>query len=211
MTAGVLALSRVHFPVSALGPGQRVGIWFQGCSRRCAGCISPDTWDFRQPSLPVSTLVHSLDDWLRQCDGITITGGEPLDQPGALTALVRMLKEQYAKNILLFTGRTFQAARRLLAGAAPCVDAAVCGPYDETASQTLALRGSDNQTLHCLTPAGEVAFASYERAATLRDKKLDLMFDADGSVWFAGIPGRGDMDRLAGLLAARGSALEACR
>jgi anaerobic ribonucleoside-triphosphate reductase activating protein len=211
MNGELLALSRVHFPVSALGPGQRVGIWFQGCSRRCAGCISPDTWGFLQPALAIPAFVHSLDGWLRQCDGITITGGEPLDQPGALTALVRLLKERYAKNILLFTGRAFKAARPLLDKAAPYVDAAICGPYDETAPQTLALRGSDNQTLHCLTPEGEAAFSGYERAATPQDKKLDLMFDADGSVWLAGIPERGDMERLTGFLAARALARETRR
>lgn len=40
-----LALSRMHFPVTTLGPGDRIGIWFQGCSIRCTGCISKDTWD----------------------------------------------------------------------------------------------------------------------------------------------------------------------
>ena len=43
MTARI-ALSRIHFPVTTLGPGRRIGIWFQGCSIRCPGCISMDTW-----------------------------------------------------------------------------------------------------------------------------------------------------------------------
>lgn len=40
-----IAINKIHFPVSTLGFGQRLGIWFQGCSIRCPGCISRDTWE----------------------------------------------------------------------------------------------------------------------------------------------------------------------
>ena len=39
----MLALSRMHFPVTTLGPGNRIGIWVQGCTIRCPGCVSADT------------------------------------------------------------------------------------------------------------------------------------------------------------------------
>jgi anaerobic ribonucleoside-triphosphate reductase activating protein len=39
-----IGLNRVHFPVTALGPGRRIGIWLQGCLIRCPGCMSLDTW-----------------------------------------------------------------------------------------------------------------------------------------------------------------------
>ena len=45
-----LALSRALFPVTTLGPGRRLGIWFQGCSIRCRGCISVDTWPPGEPA-----------------------------------------------------------------------------------------------------------------------------------------------------------------
>ena len=32
---------------TALGPGTRMVIWFQGCRRRCPGCMSPETWDMQ--------------------------------------------------------------------------------------------------------------------------------------------------------------------
>ena len=34
-----------HFPVTALGPGPRLGLWVQGCHLACPGCMSRDTWD----------------------------------------------------------------------------------------------------------------------------------------------------------------------
>ncbi|MDR1662351.1 MAG: radical SAM protein [Azoarcus sp.] len=208
MSESFLALSRVHFPVSALGPGRRVGIWFQGCSRRCPGCISPDTWKFARAALSVADCIRSLDHCLRRCDGVTLTGGEPLDQIAALKALARALKKHYSKSIFLFTGHAYAEALPLLSMLSPDIDAAMCGPYEASQPQTLALRGSDNQTLHCFTPLGESEFSSYERRAEARDKRLDAMFDADGSVWFAGIPARGDMKRLNRFLEERARRLE---
>ena len=200
MTAGPLAsISRIHFPVTALGPGRRLAIWFQGCSFRCPGCVSPETWAFEAPTLPVSELADTLRPRLALFDGLTITGGEPLEQPAALEALVRLLKRRQDKSILLFTGYAFADARPLLRALSPALDAVMCGPFEATLPQTLALRGSDNQTLHCLTPLGKAEFSSYERAAAPRDKRLDAMFDADGSVWLAGIPQRWDMPRLLNL------------
>ncbi len=40
-----ILLNKAHFPVTVLGPGRRIGIWLQGCSIGCAGCISQDTWE----------------------------------------------------------------------------------------------------------------------------------------------------------------------
>src|SRR6185295_15428379 len=76
-----IAVSRIHFPITALGPGSRIGIWLQGCSIRCEGCISMDTWN---PGIGITTLSevarHLAPMW-SQATGITISGGEPFDQP----------------------------------------------------------------------------------------------------------------------------------
>ena len=39
-----IAINKAHFPVTVLGPGRRIGIWLQGCSIHCKGCVSQDTW-----------------------------------------------------------------------------------------------------------------------------------------------------------------------
>ena len=56
-----MRLSRLHHPVTTLGPGRRAGIWFQGCTIRCPGCMSVDTWP-RRPERNVT--VTSVLDWL---------------------------------------------------------------------------------------------------------------------------------------------------
>src|SRR5215831_1013285 len=89
-----ISISRIHFPVSTLGPGQRIGIWFQGCSIRCPGCISMDTWAEGRGITTVEEVINSIIPWLSKADGITISGGEPFDQPDALLELTARIRSK---------------------------------------------------------------------------------------------------------------------
>jgi anaerobic ribonucleoside-triphosphate reductase activating protein len=199
-----LALSRVHFPVTTLGPGRRVGIWLQGCSIRCPGCISADTWAHREPNLEVSAALECIEPWLDECEGVTISGGEPFDQVGGLLALLQAIRARCSADVLVYSGYSFEHIREQPVVSSGLIDALITDPYLAHMPQTKALRGSDNQRLHCLTPLGKQVFASAERETSGRDKRLDVMFDEDGSVWLAGIPQRGDMERLQVLMREQG-------
>jgi len=199
-----LQLSRVHFPVTTLGPGQRLGIWFQGCSIRCSGCISADTWGPGRTVVDVASLLEQVAPWLDQADGITISGGEPFDQFDALLQMLVGLRQRTAADILVYSGHPLEKLQPMLDQARDLIDAVISDPYIEQADQSLALRGSDNQRLTLLTALGRSRLASLERASTPADKALDLMFDATGTVWMAGIPRRGDLLRLRELLRAQG-------
>jgi anaerobic ribonucleoside-triphosphate reductase activating protein len=204
MTSRPIALSRVHYPVQALGPGRRVGIWFQGCSIRCKGCISLDTWAQRPAEQTVERLLHSIEPWIADADGITISGGEPFDQGGALEELLRGLRRQPGKDILVYSG--YPLERLDLSKFAGLIDAIVADPFEVDQPQTLALRGSDNQRLLCLTELGRERLGSFDRPVSEREYALDLMF-ADNQVFMAGIPARGDLARLRLLLAQDGHQL----
>jgi anaerobic ribonucleoside-triphosphate reductase activating protein len=201
-----LCLSRVHFPVTALGPGQRLGIWFQGCSIRCKGCISADTWDKEQAGQRVSLaqLLPQVEPWLAQADGITVSGGEPFDQPEALLALLATLRARHDGDILVYSGYPLERLTVWLERADGLIDALISDPYQKRRTQTLALRGSDNQRLTLLTNLGRVRLGGYARARDPNDRKLDIMFDAKGVAWMAGIPERDDLSRLCELLRLRG-------
>lgn len=199
-----LQLSRVHFPVTTLGPGQRLGIWFQGCSIRCSGCISSDTWGPGRTVVDVATLLEQVAPWLAQADGITISGGEPFDQFDALLQMLVGLRQRTAADILVYSGHPLETLQPMLDQARDLIDAVISDPYLEHAAQSLALRGSDNQRLTLLTALGRSRLAGLERTRTPADKALDLMFDATGTVWMAGIPRRGDLLRLRELLRAQG-------
>ncbi len=88
------------------------------------------------------------------------------------------------------------------------IDALVSDPYEIGTPQTLALRGSDNQRLHYLTPLGERRFAQFDRVREQGDMRLDLMFHEDGSVSMAGIPRADDLRELRRRLAAAGHVVQ---
>jgi len=190
-----IAISRVHFPVTTLGPGRRLGIWFQGCSIRCPGCISADTWAADRGGLELAELFGQIEGWLEQAEGITISGGEPFDQADALGALLRGLRERVSADILVYSGYAFERLERPLAALEGMIDALITDPFVLDAPQRLPIRGSDNQRLHRLTALGRSRFADYD-APGREGGAFDVMFDEDGTVWLAGIPRRGDFERL---------------
>jgi anaerobic ribonucleoside-triphosphate reductase activating protein len=184
----------MHFPVTTLGPGRRVGVWFQGCSIKCAGCISPDTWAVGQGITSLASTLEALAAWAQQADGLTVSGGEPFEQPEALSALIAGWRAMSDTNVLVFTGFAFAKVQPWLERHPGLIDALISEPFEIGTAQTRALRGSDNQTLHVLSDRG-APFAAFERPAVAADRRLDVMFDADGGAWFAGIPARGDFAR----------------
>lgn len=197
-------LSRLHYPVTTLGPGRRIGLWMQGCSIQCAGCISPDTWDAGHGAADISSVVQMLSRWADDADGLTVSGGEPFDQPVALAEVLGAWRSRSSKSVLIFTGYERADIEPWLAVHGAALDAVMTGRFEQHAPQSKALRGSDNQSLHLLTPLGRTEFAGYERPARVDEKRLDVVFDEDGGVWFAGIPARGDMERLRTKLRAAG-------
>ncbi|GEC56703.1 anaerobic ribonucleoside-triphosphate reductase activating protein [Bradyrhizobium japonicum] len=200
-------LSRIHFPVTTLGPGRRIGIWFQGCSIRCPGCISMDTWVHGRGTTVVEAVVEAVSPWLSIADGITISGGEPFDQREALFDLLTGLRTRTDADILVFTGYSWPTICDALAASPSLIDAIVSGPFEIEEAQTMALRGSDNQELHLLTPLGRARFESFDRPIGEKDRAFDVMFDDNGDVWLAGIPARGDFRRLQHMLEGSGSTL----
>lgn len=198
-----VAVSRLHFPVTALGPGQRVGLWFQGCSLRCPGCISVDTWDASLGGTTIAELLGAIEPLVPDASGLTVSGGEPFEQPAALAEVLRFWRRRSATSILVFTGYEIEDVAPWLGRYPGLVDGLMTGPYRSGLGQTIAMRGSDNQRLHKLTPLGQ-EFGAFDRPLTPADRTLDVMFDEDGSAWFAGIPARGDVARLRRALTAAG-------
>lgn len=198
-----VAVSRLHFPVTTLGPGRRVGLWFQGCSLRCPGCISVDTWDAGLGGTTVAELLGAIEALLPDASGLTVSGGEPFEQPAALVEVLRFWRRRSATSILVFTGYELEDVAPWLAQNPYLIDGLMTGRFRSDLNQTLAMRGSDNQRLHKLTSLAQ-EFAAFDRPLTPDDRALDVMFDDDGSAWFAGIPARGDFGRLRRALTAAG-------
>jgi anaerobic ribonucleoside-triphosphate reductase activating protein len=135
----------------ANGPGTRCVLWLQGCSRRCPGCFNPSTHSHGGGSALAVEDVFAI---VRSCgaeiEGITVTGGEPLEQARPLLALLSRVRRSTSLSTILFTGFPWEAVGRLPAAEEllRCVDVLIAGPYDEARRRPRGLRGSDNQTVH---------------------------------------------------------------
>ena len=74
------------------GPGVRSVLFLQGCSRGCKGCHNPDLQDKK---LGIIISVDDLVNFIRHnCVNkkLTISGGEPMEQPDALFELITKLR-----------------------------------------------------------------------------------------------------------------------
>jgi len=201
-----LRLARMHFPITALGYGRRIAIWVQGCSIGCRGCMSLDTWRSEGALMPVSSVIAEIEPWLPEADGISVTGGEPLEQAGALAELLEAARPKLSGDILLFTGydadKLPQGAEQVLKS----VDTLVAGPFDSNLPDTRPLSGSSNQTIQFLTPLGRDRYHRFAAAAGARPP-IDLV-TADYGLLLAGIPRAGDLERLGQHLSGSGISLK---
>ncbi len=196
-----LLLAKAHFPVTTLGPGRRAGIWTQGCTIGCAGCLSRDTWP-ADPStaVPVAALLGWLASLDPVPDGVTISGGEPFQQPRALKELLEGINDWRPPelDILLYSGYTYShlsrfAESREILG---LCDAVVAGPYVQRRNDGAPLRGSANQRLVPLTALGGERYGTLDGTGAPR-VQISVADGPEGRrVYYIGIPGRGDMDQL---------------
>ncbi len=200
-------LNRAHFPVTVLGHGRRVGLWLQGCSIGCAGCMSLDTWA-SDPARAID--VADLAAWCEQLpagevNGVTISGGEPFDQPAALRELLALLRpwaDEGGRDLLCYSGRSMAVLRGRFQSILDLLDAVVPGPFIAEAAPGKVWRGSTNQKLVALTDLG------HRRYDTEVDRPADrpaLQAVVDGqTIWYIGVPRPGDLELLEAALARRG-------
>ena len=199
-----LGLSRVHFPITALGPGRRIGVWFQGCSIRCPGCMSRDTWGAARETIGVAALLDAITPWVGDANGATISGGEPFDQPAALLELLQGLRAAGNVPVLVYSGFPYERLQERHPRALSLIDVLISEPFDAPQAVSAPLLGSANQRITCLTERGIALWQRAEADWRGRGSRLDLIADPDGSVWLAGVPGPGDLDRLGLRLGAAG-------
>jgi len=201
-------LSRIHFPVTALGPGRRIGIWFQGCRNACPGCISRDTWSCDGGHL--IEVIELFENCYRmtngRIDGITITGGEPFEQPDGLNALLDVFEEWRMKeefDILCYSGLSLNRLQNEYMPLLERIDVIIPEPFIQGCPSRGIWRGSDNQPLIALSSRGK------KRYAVIPDGPPPIQVCiSDGAIWFIGIPRPGDMDRVLALAKERGLVME---
>jgi len=208
-----IAINKAHYPVTVLGPGKRIGLWLQGCSIRCPDCVSKDTWE-RDPGREMA--VADLLAWCRRVapagpEGVTISGGEPFDQPKALAALLKGLHDWRRTlasdfDILCYSGYPLATLRKRQGPLLARLDALIPEPYVDGLPLAHVWRGSANQPLVPLTPRGAARYGPWRETPAIEGKGMQVASEG-GRLWFIGIPHRGDMAALEALCRQRGLTL----
>lgn len=152
------------------GPGLRYVVFVQGCPHHCPGCHNPETWDpngggeVNAFDLVQEMAVNPL------LSGLTLSGGEPFDQPEASVWLAVHARLQ-GKNVWCYTGYAWEEIleknNREWNNLLRAVDVLVDGPFvQEQKSLDLDYRGSRNQRLidvHKSLDKGEVVLWTPEK------------------------------------------------
>lgn len=166
---------------AANGPGLRYVIWLQGCSLRCKGCFNPDTHAPGSEGVAVPDTVEGVLS-TPGIDGVTLTGGEPLEQPDAVTTFVTSLRRSSGLSIVVLTGYTRQEimeSPKMLRAARVC-DVLVCGRYNLQQRLARGLRGSRNKEYWFVTDRySEADFDSVPEA--------EFVIHLDGTITSTGV------------------------
>ena len=117
--------------------------------------MSPELQPFRGSEINEAALASVISQVARKgnCRGLTVSGGDPFEQPEALLKLLKLLREEF-DDILVYTGFELAEIQNGLAGreAEACLDyldVLIDGRYvDELNDPGCVLRGSRNQKIH---------------------------------------------------------------
>ena len=165
------------------GPGKRAVLWVQGCSLGCPGCFNPETHP-TQPAdwVPVDLLARRIQGLSASIEGITISGGEPLQQRRPLQALLERVRAETSLSVILFSGYTWEEIQRMprIESLLALVDVLLAGRYIRDQHLGKTLLGSANKTIHLLS--GRYTMADLEQIPP-----AEVIIDLDGSLIFSGI------------------------
>jgi anaerobic ribonucleoside-triphosphate reductase activating protein len=138
--AEIVESSRIY------GPGSRTVLWLQGCSIQCEGCWNDELWSFsggkKMSSAEIIQILQNNTDV-----GLTLLGGEPLDQAPAVLELIENCHTS-GFDVMLYTGYELEELSKVQKQCVEQSDIVIHGRYvDNLRSENLLWRGSTNQDI----------------------------------------------------------------
>ena len=160
MNQGYLRIHHLEPASRVNGPGVRAVIWLQGCSLGCPGCFNPETHTIHGgQAYPVKKLAA----WLRaeagRINGLTISGGEPLQELFPLRAFLEQIQVELTLPVILFTGYAWDEIRKMPESESllKLLDVVIAGRFILDQRIANHMIGSTNKTVHFLTSAYQAA------------------------------------------------------
>lgn len=163
-----MRIGRILSPVHSLGPGERLCIWTQGCSKKCMGCISPELQEPYESDIEEEILWKLMQQIAdkNNCSGLTVSGGDPMEQSDSLLMLLEKARRRF-EDILVYTGFSIEDILKGCAGRAgiKCldyIDVLIDGRYvKELNTSDCVLRGSSNQKITYLNKKMKPIYEEY--------------------------------------------------
>ncbi|MGL4800505.1 MAG: 4Fe-4S single cluster domain-containing protein, partial [Cellulosilyticaceae bacterium] len=89
----------------ANGPGIRATLFVSGCTQNCKNCFNKEYQDFHYGDRFTKDNADALIAHLKapQIVGLSILGGEPLQQDQTLLDFIKRVKKEVGKSIWLYT------------------------------------------------------------------------------------------------------------
>ena len=190
---GLVSHSRVN------GPGVRAVVYFQGCNLGCVGCWNPATHAFVGLPRRVQDVAEQVATAHRtnSLDGVTFSGGEPMQQARDLLDLIRLLKSARPEfSIGMYSGYTEpeldggrfwtcdgigeRASCRVWADIKQQLDFAVFGRFVAARPSQRPMRTSANQVLRL--------FSDRYREEHFKPLEFEVNIESAGLVQITGFP-----------------------
>lgn len=133
------------------GEGRRVTLFVTGCLHNCAGCHNKPAQNPKMGEPFTEDTLKSILRHLKDADGFTITGGDPLYHRNrkSVTELLRAVKDAYPdKDVWMWTGYKYSEVH--LEPAMEYVDILIDGKYEKSLPPA-PWRGSSNQQIIKIT------------------------------------------------------------
>lgn len=165
-----LRVNYIGKQLHAQGPGTRYTIWVQGCSIHCPGCSNVDTWD------PAGGTEYDVQELVKDIlategiDGVTITGGEPLDQFEPVYELCLSL---FGKICIFLTTGYYKGPETV--HIETVTDIICTGPFEQDKICKDEWRGTSNQIVEFLTDCGRAQ-------KSMPSAYKEIIISPDGSV-----------------------------
>lgn len=148
-----LAVAEIQRDSIVDGEGIRSVIWTQGCVHNCPGCHNKETHSFKDGVLVDVEVIKDKIKKLEGQDGITFSGGDPMEQAKACAELAKYCKE-LGLNVWCYTGYTWEKLMEKsgflldILEFLKYIDVLVDGKFVlEQKSYDVVFRGSKNQRL----------------------------------------------------------------
>ena len=159
------------------GPGVRFVLWTQGCSKGCSECFNPETWSTNiYKELSPTQIFELIKNF--EVDGVTISGGDPLEQEDELLELLMLLSTmRLRKGVILFSGftRAEISSNFIREQCLKYIDVLIDGRYEKNLKIDFSLRGSSNQEFYFFSNKISSDELSFDQEIEISSLEGDIM------------------------------------